>query len=277
MTAASHAMNSSERYVLGHSEDELDRLKTQARLIDPITRRFFEAAGVRPGMRVLDVGCGSGDTSLLLAEMVGPSGSVVGVDRAADAIVAARGRSVGRDNVRFVEGDPSDLRFDDPFDAAVGRFVLMFQAQPHEMLRRVALHVRPGGLIAFHELDYEGISTLPPLPTFDRLREWNAETTRRYGADPRMGAKLFATFVKAGLPAPTLHATALSARGGEAFDLLLLARNLTRSLLTAMERLGVASRSEVGIDTALERMHAEAVASDSVVVGHLQVGAWCAI
>ena len=277
MTNASQSTPSDSRYALGHSEDELDRLKTQARLLDPVTRRFFEAAGIRPGMRVLDVGCGSGDTSFLLAEMVGQSGNVVGVDRAADAIVAAKARSAGRGNVRFVEGDPSNMRFDEPFDAAVGRFVLMFQAQPHEMLHRVALHVRHGGLVAFHELDYEGISTQPPLPTFDRLREWNAETTRRYGADPRMGAKLFATFVQAGLPVPTVHATALSARGSQAFDLLLLARNLTRSLLPAMERLGVASRSEVEIETVLERMRAEAVALNSVVVGHLQVGAWCTV
>jgi len=92
-----------------------------------------------------------------------------------------------------------------------------------------------------------------------------------------MGAKLFATFIKAGLPAPTVHATALSARGSDSLDLLLLARNLTRSLLPEMERLGVASRAEVGIETLLDRMHAEAVASDSVVVGHLQVGSWCVV
>lgn len=64
-------------YVLGHSDAELRRLETQARVKDPITRRFFVEAGVGPGMRVLDVGSGAGDVALLLAELVGESGQVV--------------------------------------------------------------------------------------------------------------------------------------------------------------------------------------------------------
>lgn len=268
--------NSSGNYALGHSEDELDRLRTQARLIDPITRRFFRAAGIEPGMRVLDVGCGAGDTSLLLAEMVGERGEVVGVDRAPAAIAAARSKVTGRtDRLRFLEGDPAEMSFDLPFDAVAGRYVLMFQEQPATTLNRLASHLRAGGLLVFHELDYEGISSFPPLPTFDRLTRWNAETTRLYGADPRMGSKLVAAFLTAGLPMPTVRVEALSGKGAASADLLLRARNLTRSLLPAMERLGVATRAEVGLDTLLERMQAEAVARDSVVVGHLEVGAWC--
>ena len=131
--------------------------------------------------------------------------------------------------------------------------------------------------MVFHELDYEGIASLPPLPTFDQLWRWNAETTRLYGADPRMGAKLLATFVTAGLPAPTVRVEALSGKGAGSADLLLLARNLTRSLLPEMDRLGVATRAEVKIETLFERMLSEAVAARSVVVGHLQVGAWCRV
>jgi hypothetical protein len=71
------------QYVLGHSERELERLSTQARLIGPITREFFIAAGIGPGMRILDVGTGD-------------KGSVVGVDRAPAAVVAARRRAEAR-------------------------------------------------------------------------------------------------------------------------------------------------------------------------------------
>ncbi len=264
-------------YVLGHSEEELDRLKTQARLIDPITRRFFAEAGVGPGMRVLDVGCGAGDTSLLVAEMVGERGDVVGVDRAPAAIAAAQAKAEGRSNLRFLEGDPADMSFERPFDAVVGRFVLMFQKHPATMLQRLASHLHPGGLLVFHELDYEGISSFPPLPTFEQLWRWNTDATRLYGADPHMGAKLLATFITAGLPAATVRVEALSGKGAGSADLLLLARNLTRSLLPEMERLGVATRAEVKLETLFERMHNEAVTTDSVVVGHLQVGAWCRV
>jgi len=270
--------NSSGNYALGHSADELDRLRTQARLIDPTTRRFFREAGIEPGMRVLDVGCGAGDTSLLLAEMVGERGQVVGVDRAPTAIAAARSKVAGRDErLRFLEGDPAEMTFEVPFDAVAGRYVLMFQEHPATTLNKLASHLRTGGLLVFHELDYEGISSFPASPTFDQLKRWNVETTLLYGADPHMGSKLLATFLTAGLPTPTVRVEALSGKGAASADVLLRARNLTRSLLPEMERRGVATRAEVGLDTLLERMQAEAVAADSVVVGHLEVGAWCRV
>jgi cyclopropane fatty-acyl-phospholipid synthase-like methyltransferase len=102
MNQPNHNVDPDGHYALGHSEEELDRLKTQARLIDPITQRFFHEAGIGPGMRVLDVGCGAGDTSMLLAEMVGERGEVVGVDRASAAIAAAQARGQGRHNLRFL-------------------------------------------------------------------------------------------------------------------------------------------------------------------------------
>jgi tRNA A58 N-methylase Trm61 len=61
-------------YILGHSEAELRRLMLQATILNPITRRLLLEAGLQPGMRVLDIGCGSGDVSLLLAEMVAHRG-----------------------------------------------------------------------------------------------------------------------------------------------------------------------------------------------------------
>ena len=82
-------LTSTAEYVLGHSDRELERLSTQARLIEPITREFFIEAGIAPGMRILDVGSGSGDVTLLAADLVGDKGSVVGVDRA-PAIAATR-------------------------------------------------------------------------------------------------------------------------------------------------------------------------------------------
>jgi ubiquinone/menaquinone biosynthesis C-methylase UbiE len=277
MNQPEHHSESSSSYALGHSEEELDRLRTQAQLIDPITRRFFREAGIEPGMRVLDVGCGAGDTSVLLVDMVGAGGEVIGVDRAPAAIAAARAKGEGRGNLRFLEGDPAGMSFGGPFDAVVGRYVLMFQDHPAAMLHSLASHLRRGGLMAFHELDYEGISSIPPLPTFDQLMRWNAETTQRYGADPRMGAKLLAAFVTAGLPMPTVRVDALSGKGEGSTGLLLLARNLTRSLLPEMERRGVATRAEVGLDTLRERMHSEAVATNSIVGGQLQVAAWCRV
>jgi ubiquinone/menaquinone biosynthesis C-methylase UbiE len=95
-------------YILGHSERELERLGSQARHFEPFTRRVFQAAGLAPGMRVLDVGSGAGDVAFLAAELVGDSGNVVGADRVSAAIATARARaaSKGLRNVTFREGDP---------------------------------------------------------------------------------------------------------------------------------------------------------------------------
>src|SRR6516225_7371369 len=96
-------------YVLGHSEQELERLHRQALLVNPITRQYLVEAGVAPGMRVLDIGCGAGDVAFLAAELVGPSGQVVGIDRSADALALARSRADERSlaNVTFRESELS--------------------------------------------------------------------------------------------------------------------------------------------------------------------------
>jgi ubiquinone/menaquinone biosynthesis C-methylase UbiE len=78
------------RYFLGSTPAELKRLRFQATILRPITERLLREAGIKEGMRVLDLGCGPGDVSFLAAEIVGPSGSVLGIDQAPEAIGAAR-------------------------------------------------------------------------------------------------------------------------------------------------------------------------------------------
>jgi tRNA A58 N-methylase Trm61 len=108
-------------YVLGHSERELERLRRQAVLINPITRQFLIEAGIKPGMRVLDIGSGAGDVAFIAADLVGSTGQVVGVDRSAVAASTARTRaqSLSLGNVTFVESELSAMAFDRPFDADV--------------------------------------------------------------------------------------------------------------------------------------------------------------
>src|SRR6185436_5750570 len=109
-------------YVCGHSSRELSRLQLQGAFFEPITRRVFEAAGIARGMRVLDIGCGAGDVSLLAADLVGPEGLVVGIDRASAAIevACARAESAARRNVEFRQHDVESLPDGAAFDAVVG-------------------------------------------------------------------------------------------------------------------------------------------------------------
>ena len=223
------------RYALGHSDRELDRLSAQARLVDPITRQFFREAGIARGMRVLDVGSGAGDVAFLLAELVGDSGEVVGVDRAPGALAVARARADAdsRRNVSFLEGDPTRMAFERGFDAVVGRYVLQFQPDPVAMLRALASHLHPGGIVAFHELDWDGVRSFPPSPTYDQCCRWIVETLRMLGAETRMGIKLHSTFVAAGLPAPSMRLGAVVGGGVNSADCLELVTDLVETLLPA--------------------------------------------
>lgn len=266
-------------YVLGHSDWELERLATQARLVDPFTRRYFERAGIGPGMRVLDVGSGAGDTALLLAALVGPTGSVTGADRSAAALEAARRRVRERAlaNVRFVEGPLDQVVFDEPFDAVAGRYVLMFQPDPVALLRSLAGHARPGGAVVFHEPDWDDVRSRPTAPLYDRCCRWIVQAIQKTGADEHMGSKLHATFVAAGLPAPTMALETLIGGGEHAADAVRLVTDIVRSIAAELERHGIATASEIGVETLGERAIREVVSKGSVVVGRGEVGAWCRV
>jgi ubiquinone/menaquinone biosynthesis C-methylase UbiE len=227
-------------------------------------------------MRVLDVGSGPGDVSFLVADLVGARGEVVGVDRTPIAIRTANTRKASRSltNVSFVEGDPTELRFERPFDAVVGRYVLMFQPDPAAMLRRLATHLRPGGVLAFHELDWNGARSHPAVPTYDRSCEWIVKTLAQSGADPRMGAKLAAIMKTAGLPAASLHLESLASAAPDSAELATFTADLARTLLPEMRRLGIATAEEVGIDTLAARIRTEMIASTSTIIGRAEIGAW---
>src|SRR5215467_8277957 len=137
--------NLSADYALGYTNAEHDRLIRQATFIAPVTERFFRDAGIGAGHRVLDLGSGLGDVSMAVARLVGPSGEVVGIERDPNSISRGKERvaEVGFRNVSFTQADVTDLPGDEPFDAVVGRFILMFLPDPVSVLRSAARLLRP--------------------------------------------------------------------------------------------------------------------------------------
>ena len=115
------------------AEDE--RLVAQARLLDPLTLRLLRQAGLAPGMRVLDLGSGAGNVARIAAELVGPDGAVVGVERDPAAVELARRRTDAA-NVEYRVADAQTLDgIGAGFDAVTGRLILMYLADPVAALR----------------------------------------------------------------------------------------------------------------------------------------------
>jgi ubiquinone/menaquinone biosynthesis C-methylase UbiE len=141
-------------------------------------------------MRVLDVGSGPGDVAFLAAQLVGSGGSVVGTDKAATAVALARSRasSKGLRNVAFREGDPAQMTFDQPFDAIVGRMILMHCGDPPAMLRKLAAHVQPGGVMVFLEPAWSFARSRPLVPLYERCCQWVVEVFRSAGFDADMAS-----------------------------------------------------------------------------------------
>jgi SAM-dependent methyltransferase len=262
-------------YALGHSEQELDRLSRQAQAFEPFTRLLLEQAGISAGMRVLDVGCGSGDVAFLAAELVGPGGEVIAVDRAITAIRrgTARAQSRGVAHVKFIEGDPSAIEFERPFDAVVGRLVLMYYPDPVDAVRKLARHVRQGGLIIFQEFDIANCRSLPLAPTYERNIGWIKQTLSATGARTQLGLELYQVFLEAGLPGPSMRMDALIGGGPDcpAYDLV---ADVIRSLLPAMEKLEIATATEVNISSLAQRLRDEVVARKGVVLSPGLIGSW---
>src|SRR5260370_42459601 len=117
-------------YALGYTDAEQERLIRQAALLAPYTERLFREAGIGVGHRVLDLGSGMGDVSMLVARLVGASGEVLGIERDATSIERAQARvaAAGLRNVGFLNTGLTKNVIDPPFDAAVGGFVLMVLA-----------------------------------------------------------------------------------------------------------------------------------------------------
>ena len=267
--------NQSRVYVLGHSAEELNRLIDQARLFGELTEDVFVRAGIGPGMRVLDVGCGAGDVSFLLARVVGPSGAVVGVDRSEDAVAMANARAqvMGLAQVSFSQGELEAISLDQPVDAAVGRFVLMYSSEPSIALRRVAANVRAGGIVAFQEMNVAEAKSFPYVDLFEQSMRWIIETLDREKVKNLMGLGLYRTFVEAGLPPPQMIMGARVEGSSDSLGYQIVAQ-VVKSLLPVMKKLGIANEKEVQIETLAQRLRDEVISRGAVIVLPPLVGAW---
>ena len=190
MTETSRA----SQYALGSTDAEHERLMRQAARLAPSTERFFRDAGIGVGQRVLDIGSGVGDVAMLAARLVGPSGEVMGIERDMRSIARARARvaEAGLRNVSFMQSDVNQISGDKPFDAAVGRLILMYLPDPVAVLRSLYKLLCPGGILAFQEPSWASSLALNAhLPLWSACTSLIRETFQHSGVNTEVGLSLY--------------------------------------------------------------------------------------
>lgn len=166
-------MVSTTDYVLGTHDEEIGRLGLQHRVWRQRALDAWRSAGIGPGQTLLDVGCGPGYAALDLAELVGPSGRVVTIDKSERFLrtldAACRERRI--DNIIAHRADLDAGEFPDvTADRAWGRWVFAFVKNPRTILARIAAALAPEGVIVLHE--YFDYSTWRAAPRCSELEEF---------------------------------------------------------------------------------------------------------
>jgi SAM-dependent methyltransferase len=225
-------------------------------------------------MHVLDIGCGRGDVALMLADIVGEQGRVVGVDRDVQALATAkaRARSLGLTNLAFAAKDLDALSLDiGSFDAVIGRRVLMYLPDPARAVATLAGLLRPGGLVVFQEHD----ATVGPrisgsLPLHEQVHDWIWKTVQGEGGDTRMGFHLHGVLLQAGLVVEQVRAEAVVLTPTAHYPIAAI----VRAMLPRIMALNLAAEDEIDVETLDARLAQERRQAGATCVWDMAFGAW---
>jgi ubiquinone/menaquinone biosynthesis C-methylase UbiE len=226
-------------YALARTPEEYERLRAQARVWEAATGRLLDQVALVPGARCLDAGCGPGETMRLMAQRVGPSGRVTGVDvdERLGAQALAMLHDAGHRQCEFVR---VDLTTGSPipgasFDLVYARLLLYHLPQRTAVLRRLWQMVAPGGHLLVQDYDLRSCGVLPPLESVDECLRVATGAFSAAGCDVAVGARLPLLFEEAGIGAP--DGTDVAGRLEPLADAQRAFSGLYRSVLqTAIER-----------------------------------------
>jgi cyclopropane fatty-acyl-phospholipid synthase-like methyltransferase len=266
-----------QNYPLASTERERRRLKMQAAALVPLTEKMLSGAGIEPGSRVLELGCGGGDVTELIAKRIGPTGEVVAMDRDPSQVAVATDRlhSAGHRNVKFFINEMASFQPAGLFNAVVGRYFLMYVQSPEAVIAQAVKWLQPGGSLAFLEMDFfRGVRSRiwPPASSKTvQAIEFIADVMLDAGTHPDMAARLPSILshygdVTAELSAPIQF-------GAHSVELPLEA---VRSVGPMARKLG---RSDADLHDVDELLAIEVGSRDShtVTVPPLSVAAWVRI
>jgi SAM-dependent methyltransferase len=263
-------------YVLGTSDRERQRLIAQAAQLRDMTLDAFRWGGIGPGLRVLDIGCGAGDVAMLAADLAGPSGQVLAIDRDTDNLAFARQRATAAHytNIEFRAADILTFSDTHSFDAIVGRYIFLFLPDRAAALRGLLHWLRSGGSVVIVEPDFTlPFRSIPLAPLFSQVTEWARAVITAGNINMDSGPALLRVFRDVGLTGTKMDCRQWVG-GGPGYELYSLMAELVHSMLPAMEKHGIATREQADTDTLAARLEAEAVECGSVLFSYTSVSAW---
>jgi ubiquinone/menaquinone biosynthesis C-methylase UbiE len=260
-----------ERYVLRGGRAGYARLQVLARARRAETVELAQRAGLRPGMRCLDLGCGGREVTFELASLAGPSGAIIGMDMDEVKLAFARetARVRGITNVEFRAANVNDWDEPGAYDFVYCRFLLQHLSQPAGLLRRMWSAVRPGGAIAVEDTDFDGFFCDPDNDGFEFHKQIYPRVLEHNGGDARIGRKLYRYFLQADIPDPGLHLVQSVDATGETKTLALLTLQATAEAIVSA---ALASAGEVS--AAIEDLSAFTAAPDTIISGPRILQVW---
>jgi ubiquinone/menaquinone biosynthesis C-methylase UbiE len=180
---------SQDKYVHAGKLEEVVRLEAQAKAFERLLEKEFEIAGLKPGMKVLDAGCGTGAVARRMAAKVSP-GEIYGID--IDSLFISEARKLaaneGINNVRFELGDVDDLKHDDStFDVSYCRLVLMHVKDPVKTVSELRRVTKKGGVVAVSDNDDGGVIVYPEMPKMMDMWAKYGRSAKTRGEDRYIG------------------------------------------------------------------------------------------
>ncbi len=209
------------RYILGSMKEEQRRLNIQSAIFENETRRTLKLAGIKPGMQCVDLGCGAGDTTFLLAKLVGDKGHVTGIDINKNIIKTCKQRAREKDskNTKFLVRSVYDTKLKEhDYDLVFSRFLFQHLTKPESAILEMSRIAKEKGVLVVEELDHGFWLCYPFESNLEKLRNVYVELLQLNGSDPFVARKLYGIFRKLGFQSNVATYTATVTTDKEQFN-----------------------------------------------------------
>lgn len=251
-----------KHYAIAGGAEGKARLEILSRVMQPYTQNFFQRLGIIEGMHCLDIGCGGGDVTFELANLVGEKGRVVGLelDETIVQLTQQDCQQLGLTNIQFLVADALSLDEENKYDLAYTRFLLTHLSEPQRVIELMKIALKPGSWIAIEDLEFSGHFCYPKCLAFDKYIELYQQVVQNKGGDPEIGLKLPGMLKKIGFKEVYFNLVQPTFMEGEGKSIAQITMEKIRS---AVLEQGLSSPNE--IDTIISELKEFAQNSESII------------